>query len=320
MSVETHMDVSHMKDGDTAGLATYTRSFAYAAVRQENGQRTLGVVKRVYDNGVKDADGNIVDDTIDRDAEEAFVSGGTVTLPDDATNVWIKSDNTLDNASGKLTIQYWYSLDGKQWSKLGDEQGPLTYDWSLSHFKGYRIGLFNYAKENTGGYVDFDYYDLSDVLTSDGKAVDTSKLCSAIDQADSLQSAEYPMDEWDKMLTLLDKAKQALASDPSTQNEVDAPQRALSLQLAQLAVDRQSGDGGNPGGGDQTGDGDQTSDGNQSGNGDQTGDGGQQQSSTADDNSSELSSTGSSVTPMVLSAIALMLAGISVIRIRRSSR
>lgn len=320
MSVETHMDVSHMKDGDTAGLATYTRSFAYAAVRQENGQRTLGVVKRVYDNGVKDADGNIVDDTIDRDAEEAFVSGGTVTLPDDATNVWIKSDNTLDNASGKLTIQYWYSLDGKQWSKLGDEQGPLTYDWSLSHFKGYRIGLFNYAKENTGGYVDFDYYDLSDVLTSDGKAVDTSKLRSAIDQADSLQSAEYPMDEWDKMLTLLDKAKQALASDPSTQNEVDAPQRALSLQLAQLAVDRQSGDGGNPGGGDQTGDGDQTSDGNQSGNGDQTGDGGQQQSSTADDNSSELSSTGSSVTPMVLSAIALMLAGISVIRIRRSSR
>ena len=62
-----------------------------------------------------------------------------MTLPDDATNVWIKSDNTLDNASGKLTIQYWYSLDGKQWSKLGDEQGPLTYDWSLSHFKGYRI-------------------------------------------------------------------------------------------------------------------------------------------------------------------------------------
>ena len=101
---------------------------------------------------------------------------------------------------------------------------------------------------------------------------------------------------------------------------MDAPQRALSLQLAQLAGDRQSGDGGNPGGGDQTGDGDQTSDGNQSGNGDQTGDGGQQQSSTADDNSSELSSTGSSVTPMVLSAIALMLAGISVIRIRRSSR
>lgn len=55
------------------------------------------------------------------------------------------------------------------------------------------------------------------MLTSDGKAVDTSKLRSAIDQADSLQSAEYPMDEWDKMLTLLDKAKQALASDPSTQ-------------------------------------------------------------------------------------------------------
>ena len=105
---------------------------------------------------MKDADGNIVDDTIDRDAEEAFVSGGTVTLPDDATNVWIKSDNTLDNASGKLTIQYWYSLDGKQWSKLGDEQGPLTYDWSLSHFKGVSNRLVQLRQGEYGGYVDFD--------------------------------------------------------------------------------------------------------------------------------------------------------------------
>lgn len=80
-----------------------------------------------------------------------------------------------------LTIQYWYSLDGKQWSKLGDEQGPLTYDWSLSHFKGIESAC-SIRHENTGGYVDFDYYDLSDVLTSDGKAVDTSKLRSAIDQ------------------------------------------------------------------------------------------------------------------------------------------
>ena len=169
-------------------------------------------------------------------------------------------------------------------------------------------------------HVDFDYYDLSDVLTSDGKAVDTSKLRSAIDQADSLQLRNILWMSGIRCSRYLIRQSRRWHPSPSTQNEVDAPQRALSLQLAQLAVDRQSGDGGNPGGGDQTGDGDQTSDGNQSGNGDQTGDGGQQQSSTADDNSSELSSTGSSVTPMVLSAIALMLAGISVIRIRRSSR
>ncbi|NEG95301.1 family 43 glycosylhydrolase [Bifidobacterium sp. SMB2] len=237
MSAETKMDVSHMKDGDTAGIATYTRSFSYAAVRQENGKRVLGVVKRIYDNGRKDSSGNIIDDTIDRDKTEAFVDGSTVDLGSN-TNVWLKSDNVLDNSSGRLTVQYLYSLDGKIWQKLGGEQGPFGYDWSLSHFKGYRIGLFNYAKDTIGGYVDFDYYDLSDVLSADGKNVSTAALENTIAKAKKLKPTEYPADEWSVMQMLLTKAETALANKPSTQNEVDAPQRALEVQLAQLAVDR----------------------------------------------------------------------------------
>jgi hypothetical protein len=27
---------------------------------------------------------------------------------------------------------------------------------------GYRFGLFNYATQNTGGYVDFDYFRISE--------------------------------------------------------------------------------------------------------------------------------------------------------------
>ena len=119
--------------------------------------------------------------------------------------------------------------------------GPLTYDWSLSHFKGYRIGLFNYAKENTGGYVDFDYYDLSDVLTSDGKAVDTSACVRPLIRLTLCSLRNILWMSGIRCSRYSDKAKQALASDPSTQNEVDAPQRALSLQPAQLAADRQSG-------------------------------------------------------------------------------
>lgn len=236
MSVETKMDVSHMKDGDTAGVATYTRSFSYAAVRQNNGQQTLGVVSRVYDSGKKDADGNIIDDTIDRDKTEAFVDGTTVSLPAGTTNVWIKSDNVLNNSNGQLTVQYLYSLDGNTWKDLGGNQGPFGYDWSLSHFKGYRIGLFNYAKTDLGGYVDYDYYDLSNTLSSENKPVTTDNLDAAVKEAQSLKQSEYPADEWATLQTLVKKAQ--AVSKPSTQNEVDAPQRALSLQLAQLAVDR----------------------------------------------------------------------------------
>src|SRR5690606_19245511 len=46
-SAEISMDISGMADGDVAGLATYTRSFAYAAVKRVDGVNTLGVVQRL---------------------------------------------------------------------------------------------------------------------------------------------------------------------------------------------------------------------------------------------------------------------------------
>ncbi len=34
----------------------------------------------------------------------------------------------------------------------------LTMSYDLKVFMGYRTYLYNYATEQTGGYVDFDYY------------------------------------------------------------------------------------------------------------------------------------------------------------------
>lgn len=238
MSAETKLDVSHMRDGDTAGIATYTRSFSYAAVRQDGDSKTLGVVSRVYDNSQTNADGSIIDDTIDRDAVESFVPGTVVSLPAGVQDVWLKSDNVLDNTSGNLTIQYWFSLDGHSWQQLGGQQGPFTYDWSLSHFKGYRIGLFNYARQATGGYVDYDYYYLSDKLSSDYDTVDTAQLSMAIAAAKALRAREYPASDWQELQKLVEQAEEAFVSQPSTQNEIDAPQRALSVQLAYMKLVR----------------------------------------------------------------------------------
>lgn len=36
---------------------------------------------------------------------------------------------------------------------------------SLPHFMGYRFALFNYATETAGGFVDFDYFRVSDEVT-----------------------------------------------------------------------------------------------------------------------------------------------------------
>jgi hypothetical protein len=37
--------------------------------------------------------------------------------------------------------------------------------YTLPHFMGYRFGLFNFATQTTGGFVDFDYYRISDKIT-----------------------------------------------------------------------------------------------------------------------------------------------------------
>jgi hypothetical protein len=34
--------------------------------------------------------------------------------------------------------------------------------YTLPHFMGYRFGLFNYATQNAGGFVDFDFFHIAE--------------------------------------------------------------------------------------------------------------------------------------------------------------
>jgi beta-xylosidase len=57
-----------------------------------------------------------------------------------------------------------YSLDGMTWTRIG---ATLQMAYTLPHFMGYRFGLFNFATKTAGGFVDFDYYRVSDELILD---------------------------------------------------------------------------------------------------------------------------------------------------------
>lgn len=224
-SAQTRLDISQMRDGDTAGLAVYTRSFTYAAVRKVNGVPTLGVVYRPQPFTAR----------IDRTAVEQFVPGSTVAL-NDASTVSLKADANLNVTNGQLHVQFLYSLDGQTWQNLGARQGALSYDWSLSHFMGYRVGLFNYATQQTGGRVDFDYYKLSDTFSADGTPVTTTELDAAIAEAQGLRQRSYPESAWAELQSALSKAVAARQSGVSTHNDVDAPALALYRQLADYGV------------------------------------------------------------------------------------
>lgn len=228
-SAETKLDISGMKDGDVAGLAAYNRGFSYIAVKRVNGVNTVGVVNRVQPFAA----------TIDQAAVEAFLPGTTAELGA-ATEVHLKADLDFASPTGQLWTTFRYSLDGLTWHQLGSRVGPQTLDGTLTHFMGHRVGLFAYATQEAGGHVDFDHYLLSDTLTSQNLPLDKGDLDAAIAHAGTLDAADYPAAEWAELEELLAEAEAVSARTVGTQNQIDAPERALSLQLARLGVLKQA--------------------------------------------------------------------------------
>ena len=56
---------------------------------------------------------------------------------------------------------FFYSLNGKTWNPIGTQ---LKMAYTLPHFMGYRFGLFNYATKDIGGFVDFDWFRITDKM------------------------------------------------------------------------------------------------------------------------------------------------------------
>jgi len=123
----TKMEVDHMKDGDIAGLAVFQDPYAYIAVTQKKGSKQLIMVN----NG----------ETI----ASVPMSGKTVYL------------RTVASNSTRMA-NFEYSFDNKTFTQLGNE---LVMRFSLKIFTGNKFCLFNYATDEIGGYVDFDWFRLN---------------------------------------------------------------------------------------------------------------------------------------------------------------
>lgn len=123
-SAITKMEFGKMKDGDIAGLAVFQDPYAYIAVQQQNGARMLVMVN----NG--------------RTVAMMPLTGETIYLRTSASNI-----------TKKATFEY--SLDNKNFEQLGDE---LIMNFNLKIFTGNKFCLFNYATQEPGGYVDFDWF------------------------------------------------------------------------------------------------------------------------------------------------------------------
>lgn len=135
-SASTKLDVSNMKDGDCAGLIALQRQYGFVGVKREGDSKSIVMVS---------AQGNTP-----RQIER---------IPLEQQTVYFRIDCDFRNRTDKA--YFYYSLDGKAWRNIGS---TLQMAYTLPHFMGYRFGLFNYATKDTGGYVDFDYYRISDEI------------------------------------------------------------------------------------------------------------------------------------------------------------
>lgn len=129
----TKVDVSNMKEGDVAGLAALQKQFGYVAVKFVNGAKSIVMI-----NG----------------EAESPVEVESVTL--NQKEVYLKIECNFRDLTDKA--EFFYSLDGKVWTRIGSK---LNMKYTLPHFMGYRFGLFTYATKETGGYVDFDFFRIS---------------------------------------------------------------------------------------------------------------------------------------------------------------
>ncbi|RIX59197.1 glycoside hydrolase [Paenibacillus nanensis] len=129
---ETLLDTAHMKPGDRAGLVALQSHYG-----------TVGVA--VADNGEK-----FITMCVNGGAGEEKVLEA---CPFDGSVVHLKIHFDFEDSIDQAV--FYYSMDGTEWAAIGE---PLQMKYTLDHFMGYRIGLYQYATREIGGCADFDYF------------------------------------------------------------------------------------------------------------------------------------------------------------------
>lgn len=132
-SGSTAVDVSGMKDGDFAGLSLLQKNYGLVGVKMIEGKKYL-----------------VMENATTGTPQEA------ARIPFSGKKVFLKAE--CDFTNKKDIANFFYSLDGENWQPIGTQ---LKMAYTIPHFMGYRFGLFSYATKYTGGYADFDFFNIS---------------------------------------------------------------------------------------------------------------------------------------------------------------
>lgn len=182
-SATTKIDTGNMKDGDCAGLIALQKKYGFVGVKMEGNSKSIVMIS-AQSNSPEEVE----------------------SIPLTQSTVYLKIDCDFRDRTDKA--YFYYSLDGRKWTKIGS---VLQMSYTLPHFMGYRFGLFNYATKTAGGYVDFDYYHVSDEFANNSVSKPDPNLyvflCfgqSNMDGAGRIEQQDKTVDERFQVLAAMD--------------------------------------------------------------------------------------------------------------------
>ena len=83
----------------------------------------------------------------------------SVALGSKQISIWLRIDGDFrpGERGGKDAANFYYSLDGEQWTKIGTNDYRMRFDWQR-FFMGSKFAIFCYATKKLGGWVDVDSF------------------------------------------------------------------------------------------------------------------------------------------------------------------
>ena len=138
------LDLKGMKEGDVAGFSAFNSDAVIMSVSMKDGSKTLtlteeSVVLHPQNKAVLDVRKEVM-------AE----------VPLKKNRIWLRIDADFRPGETRDIAKLWYSLDGRQWSRIGEDY-KMRFDWQR-FFMGTKFAIFNYATQEEGGYIDVDYF------------------------------------------------------------------------------------------------------------------------------------------------------------------
>ena len=178
-TAEIKIDTKNMKDGDYAGLSSFQSQWGFVGVKAADGKKTIVMCTPAGGGRGGRGGGRPGGPRPQQQPQQPQAAMNEIaSVPLDGDIAYLRvevdvapvgapaSDEYKLNVRRKDQSFFYYSKDGKTWTRIGN---AINMPYSMPHFMGYRFGIFNFATKEAGGFVDVDYFRLGTDLSPESK-------------------------------------------------------------------------------------------------------------------------------------------------------